>query len=339
MALLFMDGFDAGDFQQKYINSSVTGMASSTATRFSYGRCLTKSPNASGSLFRRFAPSASVVVGFAAKYSTNYSGWQAVFVSIMGDNATTNHIHLGTGDVAGTIEVSRGFYTSRTVLYTVNVPANVWTYFELRVKVADTGGYADLRVNGAPVGTFTGDTKNAGTSTMIDAIQLYGSGNNTGITVSWDDLYVIDETGAAPYNTYLGDVRVQTLVPSAPGASSQMTPSAGENWDSVNELPFSAADYVQAKPSQLDTYQASDLLGGTTAVYGTQVNAVVKKADAGAIAAKTALRTGGSSYFGPTTVVGTGDVVISDLRTQDPTTNADWTINSINNVEIGIGTE
>lgn len=339
MALLFMDGFDAGDFQQKYMNSSVTGLASSAATRFSYGRCLTKSPNANGSLIRKFTPSDSIIVGFAAKYSTNYSGWPGVFVSIMGDSAVTNHIHLGTGDVAGTIEVSRGFYTSRTVLYTVNVPANVWTYFELRVKVADTGGYADLRVNGASVGAFSGDTKNAGTSTMIDAIQLYGSGNNTGITISWDDLYVIDETGSAPYNTYLGDVRVQTLVPSGPGASAQMAASSGENWDTVNELPFSAVDYVQGRPSQLDTYQASDLLGGTTAVYGTQVNAVIKKADAGTIAAKTALRSGGTSYFGSTTIVGANDTVISDLRPQDPTTNADWTINSINNVEIGIGTE
>lgn len=335
MALLFMDGFDAGDFALKYDYGSLAGISSSTTTRFSSGRSISKGYNNGGMLYKTIPASASIVVGFAAHYNTNMSGWPGVFVVIMGDSGTTNHIHLATGDVAGTVEVSRGFYTSRTVLYTASVPVNTWNYYELRVKIADAGGYADLKINGASAGTFSGDTKNGGTSTSIDRIGLYGSGNNTGINIYWDDLYVVDETGSAPYNSYLGDVRVQTLSPNGAGNSTQFTPSSGANYTTVDELPYSTTDYVQSGTSgHMDLYAYSDA-SNSNIIYGVQNNVIAKKTDAGSVAVRPILRSGGTNYGGSSTFLGTNDIVVSDTRALDPNTSAAWTQTNVNALEAG----
>ena len=336
MALLFMDGFDAADYDLKYTYTSTLGISSSTTTRFSSGRSLYKTYNNGGMVQKIIPASASIIIGFAAHYNVNFSGWPGVFVVIMGDGGTTNHIHLGTGDTAGTVEVSRGFYTSRSVLYTANVPANTWNYYELRVKIADAGGYADLKVNGVSAGTFSGDTKNGGTSTNIDRIGLYGSGNNTGINMYWDDMYILDETGSAPYNTYLGDVRVQTLTPNGAGASTQFTPSTGANYTAVDELPYSATDYVESGATgDRDTYTLTDA-SNSNIIYGVQNNLITKKTDAGAVAIKPVLRTASTNYYGSTYALGASDVVVSDIRQTNPNTTSAWTQSEVNALEAGM---
>jgi hypothetical protein len=330
-----MDGFDAGDYSLKYNYSTNAGFSSSATTRFSSGRSLYKAYNNGGMLYKSIPASASVIIGFAANYNTNYATYPAVFAGIAGDNGATGHIHIGTGDTAGTIEVSRGFYTSRTVLFTTPVPVNTWNYYELRVKVHDTTGYADLKINGATVGTFSGDTKNGGTSTNIDNIILFGSGNNTSINVYWDDFYVIDETGSAPYNTYLGDVRVQTLTPSAAGNSTQFTPSSGANYTTVDELPYSTTDYVQAgTPGNTDLYTLSDATNSNV-IYGVQNNVIAKKTDAGTISVRPVIRSGGTNYNGASKFLGTDDTVVSDTRELDPNTSAAWTQSNVNALEAG----
>ncbi len=337
MALLFMDGFDAGDYLLKYNVGSGTGFSSTAPGRLGPGRCLQKNHNSNGTLYKAFTPSASIIVGFACYYTTNSSGAPAIMMAVFGDSGATAHIQVATGDVAGTIEVSRGYSWSRTVLFTASVPINTWNYYELRVKVSDTVGYADLKVNGATVGTFSGDTKNGGTSTNIDNIVMAGSANNTSIVLVWDDLYVIDETGSSPYNTYLGDVRVHSLVPSGAGSSTQLSPSTGANYTTVDELPYSATDYVYGTAGQTDLYTASDLPGGTGVIYGVQTNAVVKKTDAGNISARSAVKTGGTTYYGTSTAVGTSDQVVSRVDQTNPATATAWTSGDVNGMEIGIG--
>ena len=46
-------------------------------------------------------------------------------------------------------------------------------------------------------------------------------------TLDIDDLYICDGTGSAPHNTFLGDCRVDTLLPTADGTAQQWTPSTG----------------------------------------------------------------------------------------------------------------
>ena len=75
-----------------------------------------------------------------------------------------------------------------------------WFYLEMKVKVHDTAGYAQLRIGEAMVALelTEGDTQNqaAGTVTLI-GFQF----PNCYI----DDFYTLDDTGDAPLNDFLGD--------------------------------------------------------------------------------------------------------------------------------------
>lgn len=337
MALRFTDGFDAGDFAQKYAWSSTAGLSSNnTVLPYGSGRTLAKSPNQVGALTRSITAATTVIAGFACYFTTNDSGFPANLMTFMGDSGAVSHVFLGTGDRDNSVTVYRGIFNgTKTALFTCTVSANTWHYYELKATIDDTTGYVELRIDGSVTGSFTGDTRNAGTSTQIDAINMAGSQNNTGITVYWDDLYVLDTTGSAPYNTYLGDVRVRTIVPTAAGNSTQFTPSTGANYTTVDELPFSTTDYVESSTSgQRDTYTLGDITGATT-VYSVQANTIAKKTDASSFSLKSTMRTGSTDYYGSDTPLIATDQTIVDLRTQNPNTATSWTVSDVNGLETG----
>ena len=336
MALLFMDGFYVADYGSKYtIINSGGGYSSTTSTRFGSGRAVQRIHNSTGELWRAVPATTTVICGFAVMYTNNYPGFPASLLAVSGDNAATDHISVVTGDTMNTLWVRRG----NTTLFTAtNIAVNVWHHLELKVTISGTTGSVELRIDGVSVGTFSGNTKNGGTNSSIDTVKLGGSGNNTSITISRDDLYILDDTGAAPYNNFLGDVRVYSLSPAGAGVSTQWTPDTGSNYAEVNEVPYSAANYVQSNTSgQRDTYVLADLpTGGVTTVYGVQSNVIAKRTDAGAIAVKPVLKSGAAISYGPSTPLLVSDTTISGMRTTDPATSAPWTVSGVNGLEAGM---
>jgi hypothetical protein len=336
MALLFMDGFDVADYGVKYtIINSGGGYSSTVSTRFGSGRAVQRAYNATGELWRSVPASTTTICGFAFIYTNNYAGFPANFIVLSGDSSTTDHISVVTGDAMNTLWVRRG----GTTLFTVaNITTNTWHYLELKTTINSTTGSVELRIDGVSVGTFSGNTKNGGTNNSIDTIKLGGSGNNTSITITRDDLYILDDTGVAPYNNFLGDVRVYSLSPTSAGSSTQWTPDSGSNYAEVNEVPYSAANYVQSNTSgQRDTYTLADLpAGGVTTVYGVQSNVIAKRTDAGAIAVKPVIKSGATIAYGSNTPLPVADTVVSYVRAIDPATSAAWTASGVNALEAGM---
>ena len=336
MALLFMDGFDVADYGAKYtIINSGGGYTSTTSTRFGSGRAVQRSYNSTGELWRTVPAATTVICGFAFMYTNNYTGFPASLLVLSGDNSVTDHISIVTGDTPNTLWARRG---STTLFTATNIAVNVWHHLELKVTMSATAGSVELRIDGVPVGMFSGNTKNGGTNSTIDTVKLGGSGNNTSITITRDDLYVLDDTGAAPYNNFLGDVRVYSLSPTGAGSSTQWTPDAGSNYAEVNEIPYSAANYVQSNTSgQRDTYALADLpAGGVTTIYGVQNNIIAKRTDAGAIAVKPVLKSGATIAYGTGVSLPTSDMILTDVRAIDPATSAPWTISGVNALEAGM---
>lgn len=320
MALLFMDGFDAGDWSQKGWSYGTP----STDTRFGTGRSLYEP----GMI--KFTPSTQIFIGFAAKVNGLTNNFNGTFLGFCTDSGGSPHLQTNI-DVSGLI-LRR---TDGTILQTAPLPSSInplsWNYYEFAVTIATSGGTVVARVNGQEFLNFTGNTRYNGTSTNIDAV--YQATYTVG--KFFDDLYICNSTGSAPHNTYLGDVRVNTLVPSAAGSSTQFTPSSGANYTTVDELPFSASDYVSSMTvGNLDMYTVSDISSGAT-IYGVQNNVIAKKTDAGTISLKPAIKSGASIYYGATTPLNTYDTTIRDLRTTDPNTSVSWTIGGVNALESG----
>jgi hypothetical protein len=325
MALLFIDGFDANDAAFKWVGGSAAG--STTTTRFSNGRALTI---ANGGVSRDFTASSQIFVGVACTIS-NLDTAIRPYISLNGDSGATTHLSVGYSS-SGLI-LYRGALATSLATYSGVFNPNTWYHIEISATIADAGGTCIVKLNGATVINFTGDTKNAGTNTTFDRVVLASNG---GYTAGFDDIYVGNSTGSAPYNTLLGDARVYSLSPSGAGSSTQFTPSSGANYTTVDELPYSATDYVSGGTTgNRDTYALADLPASAGTVYAVQNNIIAKKTDAAAISLKPALKSGATVYYGAATSLGASDGVITDLYTTDPATSSAWTASGVNSLEAG----
>ncbi len=337
MALLFMDSFvtASNDFVHKW---------NSTSSYQSLGNT-TPSPHVSGGAWASFygttaaktvTASSKLIVGCACWYGAGTVGELA----FLGDTATTKHISVTRNTTTGFMEIRRGAYNG-TLLATgsVAVPVGAWIYTEVSVTISDTVGEVHVRINGEGTDnvSFTGDTKNGGTSTNLDTFSLY-AGGSTFLYIC--DVYICNDTGSAPNNTFLGEVAVRALSPNNNGNSSQLLGSDGNSTDNyllVDEKPFSGSDYVGSPTTgQKDTYALADLPAGPTTVYGVQVNANMLKSDAGVGQSRLLVRTGGSDYGGTTRSLSTTAVTYSELYEQNPNTSSAWTTANVNGLEAGM---
>lgn len=356
MALLYMDGFDVQDSSLRWVQNGPPGdYTYAAATRFGTGKALTinaiTSNTSNVSILKSFTPSASVYMGAALQVGlevdTNNSNHTGNLFGIYTDNATTGHIYLrrlNTNAIVayrgdpnlGTLGSPNGTQIAASAS---GVLDGSWRYIEVYAVINDTTGRLTVKVDGNTVIDFTGDTRNAGTSTNIDAIRFrtgkYISNNNSVITI--DDLYVCDATGTTN-NTFLGDVRVQTMLPNAAGSSTQLAPTGSvNNWANAAEVPFNNSTYnASATVGQLDLYGLSDLVGSTMTVRGVQTVAHMQKSDSGTANAKIALKSGASVYYDATRSLGTSPGAYTQVREIDPATSAAWTVEGANSLEAGM---
>ena len=331
-----MDGFDAGDYLIKgWAASSMNTGNASPATRFGSGRWASNPGNGyqlSASRYLGANIAVTSYIGFAVAHNS-VDNTQGPVIFLYGDSGTVNHIQIRL--FANSITVYRGGTLIASGV--ISMSQNIFGYIEIATLVADAGGSLIIRFNGVEVINFSGDTRNGGTLAGIDTLGLGCSSVGTSI-VYIDDMYVLDSTGSAPYNNFLGDVRVYMLNPTGAGTNTQWAPDTGSNYARVNEVPYSAANYVQSGTSgQRDTYTMADLPGsGMGTIYGVQTNIIAKKTDAGSIAIKPTIISGGTTYYGTAKLLATNDTIISDIRTQDPNTSSSWTTAGVNALEAGM---
>lgn len=332
MTLLFVDGFGGGDASKYGTAPAYTPQTASPRVTSGY---YWSTSGANSFKTKVFTAASEVFVGIGAKTtSTSTLSWS---LSFYGDSGVTQHItvQVSTGNV---IEVRRGT-TGGTLLATgTTVLGTSWHYIECRVTIADSGGIVQVRLDGSTSNeiNFSGDTKNAGTNTTIDAIGFGHAGSGT-TTIA--DFHVKNTAGSVN-NTWLGDVCVRTIVPTGDGNQSGLTGSDGNsvsNWQQVDELPVSSTDYNGGTTAALsDTYGFGDLPAGVTTVYGVAVNAFWAKSDAGAASANVRTRVASTNYDGATQALTTSYVGYQEIREANPNTSAAWSASDVNGAEFGM---
>lgn len=333
MALIFMDGFAGGDGAIGKWDSSANAAtatigAGSRITGSYYGQYGTLQTNS-----KSFPTAYSkIIMGFGM-----YDGWSQFYVNFYGDSGVTTHITVMRNTTSGFIEIRRGT-NSGTLLATgpTQLLLNTWYYIEISCTISDTVGEVHVRLNGSTTDevSYTGDTKNGGTNTTIDRFTM----NVDRCRLA--DLYVLDSSGSAPLNDFLGDVTVRTLSPNGNGNYSQLTNSASNstnNYSYVDELPYSSTDYVGSATTGLkDSYTMSDLPAGVTKVYALQVSGMMAKSDATLAQARYFVRSAGTDYPAATHALTTSFTGFYDMYTTDPATGVAWTVSGVNNVETGL---
>jgi hypothetical protein len=212
-----------------------------------------------------------------------------------------------------------------------------WYFIEWEFLIHPSAGEVIVRVNNTVVISASGvNTVGAGCATLLRQIGFHCGQNS-----EWrmDDLYVLDSTGPAPHNTFLGDVKVEYLRPNAPGALQQWSIFGSEiiHWEAVddNQAPDDDVSYIHSvTPGQTDVqhYQATGLPSGS--IFGAQLSLYAKKSDSG------------PRVIAPVVagVVGPSINNVSSDNYQyhhtpyalNPATGLAWTIDEINTLQAGV---
>lgn len=283
------------------------------------------------------APVNEVYTGFALRAAAAMTN--AAIFSVYGDNNTTQHITLSM-TAAQQLYIARGAPGTAIATSAIPFPLNQWRSINMWVTIHDSTGRVVVKVDGVTHIDFTGDTKNAGTNSTIDAIRcaIPNTANN-GLT----DLVVCDETGSIN-NTYPGDIAVIRRLPDGNGNYSQFTGSDGNqvnNFELVDEAPPNDADYVFAATAGLrDSYSVQDLPAATISVLGVRAVARTAKSGAGSAGMTVFVREGATDTDGPSVPLSTSFAWQGDtIRELCPSTSAAWTVSDVNGMEIGVKSE
>lgn len=342
MALLFMDSFDhyaTADIAEKWtstyganVSIGAYGRNSTNGMRISNGTC-----NASATVS---AGVTELILSFAMKFTGatpttgivtfgSASGWECGLM--LQSDYTLRPFRVENGGY--TAGHGLGNVTLVGTSSTVALQSGVWAYLEVRMKCDDSAGTCTVRVNGVEVLVDTGlDTMWQSTSLTRCAI-----GTDEAGPLDIDDLVVMDTTGSLN-NSFLGDVTVSAIYPSGAGATSGWTPSAGSNYQCVDETaPNDDTDYnATATLDAVDTYAMTNCSAGAV-IKAVQLLASVRKEDVGAANIKLVTRSGGTDYLG--TEIGistTAYAYVREVREVDPATSAAWTESGFNAVEFGM---
>lgn len=327
MARLFTDGAEMGDTLFWSTPASVTNVTTSPR---SGSRCYQLLANG-GTCTRSIAPASEVY------------GRTAIYVS-SAFNAADLHIIWRNGvAIMGSLRVNTGsskleaYVGSNTLVATGagTLQANNWYSIEYHIVIGLSGTLA-FKIDGITDLTYSGNTIVSSLNT-IDNIGF--AKNGTGGSISrYDDLALNDTTGGAD-NSWTGDGKIVMIRPTAAGDVTQLTPSAGENWECVDETPPNQTDNVSsATAGQYDLYNCGTItLAANEVINRIQVSARARENSATGDSIALGVKTGGTEYFGSNQPVTTvySYYAGSDLTT-NPATAAAWVQADIDALQVGV---
>lgn len=333
MSLLFIDGFDHYATAQAALKwtavSGVTilptgGRRSSGAMQISTGTATRVLP----------ANEASFVMGAAVKLTNTALNNTRIFHVF---DTTTTQLSVGVNPDM-TISLYRG---SSTVIATsaAAVPMDAFFYLEFKATISSSisADTCIVRLNGVNIinlaaGTSTRQT----TNNYITRFGLGPSGSNLFNTI-FDDFYICNQSGSLN-NNFLGDSRIDTIMPTSDGFYTNGIPSTGTaHYACVDEIPPNSTDYIYMDAvGQRDSYGFADIppLSAAT-LYGVQAVATWLKDDAGSRSAAIFARSSSTNADGTAAGLSTSQTMVPQIYETDPATSAAWTQSAVNAAEFG----
>ena len=340
MTLIFMDGFD--HYGQYDITKKWTSVSSLMSIDPTGGRRGTQALLVDD--YSEFA-----TIQFGTQLPQWYAGFAfrplqlppsapAQIMRFM--NVTTVQTTLGFNP-NGSLSVFRG--SPSTNLLGTSAPGMLpiggYSYVEWMVNVHNTTGSTSVRVNGVEVLNLTNVNTSGNGSAYADTFSIGNPGSSSSNIgqATIDDCYVCDALGPAPHNTFLGDVRVDTLYPNADGTFQQWTtPLPGPHYTLVDEKILDQTDYVASlTPGHRETYAIQDLTVETGTIYAVQLNLAAVKNDSNARQLKALYLSGASEALGPAMPLSAALAYKMHIQTTDPATGAAWTAAAINGMQCG----
>ena len=271
----------------------------------------------------------TIIVGFAFKCK-NYNDDEDLL--LIQDGATTQ-IRISTRNT-GDLRVERGTTTLDTTV-ALGLAVNIWYYIELKIKIDDSIGTYELRVNSVNVLSDTGVNTQETANAYLNRICFYGDPIIGTTSFFFDDVYILDTTGTKN-NDFLGTMKVVMISPTADTAEVDFTPSEVDNYDGVDDgVTVDDATYNESTTSaHQDIFEYADTTD-IRLIAGLMVCTEAKETDANDFTLKTLVRSNSTIHTDVAQALTSSYTIITRLLEDDPVTETIWSAGAIDAAEFG----
>jgi hypothetical protein len=297
---------------------------------------------------RIFSNTETIIIGAAVKALSTTEDYTYHSIFHFKDGETTQVQLCFSGD--GRLVVYRaGDQNDGTTAVTLAVgntylATDTWYYIEMKVTFHNNSlGQVVVRINESEEINLQGVTTSMTSNNYANSVQFRNNAGGEESSKYYDDIYIFNgvDSGVAgmPNNDFIGDCRVDKLVPNGGGSTTELTPiNAAYNWDAVNEIPSNQdADYVESNViGAKDTYTVSTPSVTNPVVYGMVLYTHAKKNNPGTRIATSVIRSNSAEQDGLNMNLGTGYQYFMDTYEYNPITDTQWSAEDIENLEIGI---
>ena len=277
------------------------------------------------------ATSSSWIFAFAFQVSSSTPGTTSSVVQLKDGASYQVELRYTT---SGTMQFTRNGTVLATGTFVFS--PGVWYWVEIWVSIANASGRAVLRVSGTTTDIdFTGDTQNTANAFATRySIGAIGGAGGTGNFVYINDFIVLRGVGGTA--DFLGDSKVEEKLPTGAGNYTDWTPSAGSNFQNVDETPPDGDTTYNhsSTAAQKDTFAMGDLATTSGTVHFVGFSNRQRKDDAGARTARTLHRLSGTDVNGTTRSVLDSFQTEFDWYLTKPG-GGSWGISDVNGVEAG----
>lgn len=344
MALLWFDGFDylaTADLEgERYTVNNGVVIGAAAGRDGGKGADFTNAGYGGPVHLRRTITTSGATVVFGAwiKMWTSAPSECGLFSVLMGGTYQggigidgTMHLFVARGNPAsgGTkLETSANALTLSSV-----------HYLEFKYTIDAAAGAYEVRVDGAAwIGpTSDANTRGHGSLTTWDEF-FVGSSSNAPPRCYLDDLYVLDGSGSAPTQDFLGACLVDAHFPTADGATNDWTASAGNRWDCVNETaPNDDTDYIHASTAgNKNTFVVEDLKNAGGTILGVETLIAARRLSGGFASICPVIRHSSTDYDGAEQTLAASYAFYRQLYVTNPGTGSAWTEAHFNAAEFGV---
>lgn len=280
-------------------------------------------------------------VGVRVKTNDTTSSYKCMFQFVK-TNTVLGYVKLNTN---GTVSYYRKGTTGTYVLVatsTYSLNTGVRYYFVYRPVIGSSGS-CSVRIDGTEILSVTettGDNRGPNTDADCDTFDIAAGGvGEIDDLVIWDTSATDGHGNPDPLTSWVADLRVYPLSTNGAGTTTEWTPSAGANWDCVDEKAISDADYVStAAAGAVDLYTMEDVTGTIGAIYGVQLNDTVQKDQPDARILKNCLLPGDGGAVRADGMEQTVTLAWKDMRDiwgTNPFDSGVWTQADINALQCG----